>query len=48
MPKKVHINAKRKEKYVENEQSNEGIFLYKPGVNLPSLFEFCNQTVKVV
>ena len=44
--RKVVINNRRKEKMVELDSTCEGIFLYKPGVELPSLFQFTNQTVK--
>lgn len=39
---KVFINNKRKEKVLEVDAAYEGIFLYKPGMELPSLFHYAN------
>lgn len=39
---KVLINNKRKEKVLEVDSAFEGIFLYKPGMELPSLFHYAN------
>ena len=30
---------------MENDLAYEGIYLYKPGVELPSLYQYANQTV---
>lgn len=45
--RKVVINNRRKDKLVEMDASHEGVFLYKPGVELPSLFQFSSQTVRI-
>lgn len=44
--KRVIINNRAREKKVENDSAYEGIYLYKPGVELPSLYQFANQTVR--
>jgi hypothetical protein len=45
---KLFISTKRKEKPVEGDSTYEGIFLYKPGVELPSLFHFANELVPTI
>lgn len=46
--KRVVINNRQKDKKVENDAEYEGIYLYKPGVELPSLYQFANQTIKII
>jgi hypothetical protein len=43
--KRIFINNRGKDKKMENDQAYEGIYLYKPGVELPSLYQYANQTV---
>ncbi len=43
--KRVIINNRPKDKKIENDSLYDGIYLYKPGVELPSLYQFANQTV---
>jgi hypothetical protein len=33
---------------MENDSAFDGIYLYKPGVELPSLYQFANQTVLIL
>jgi len=39
------INNRVKDKKMETDSAYDGIYLYKPGVELPSLYQFSNQTV---
>ena len=43
--KRVIINNRVRDKKVEGDSAYDGIYLYKPGVELPSLYQFANQTV---
>ena len=38
-------NRLNKDKKQESDSTYEGIYLYKPGMELPSLYQFANQTV---
>jgi hypothetical protein len=44
----VFINNRAKDKKLENDAAYDGIYLYKPGVELPSLYQFANQTVSLL
>ena len=43
--RRVYINNRAREKKQESDSTYDGIYLYKPGVELPSLYQFANQTV---
>lgn len=43
--RRIFINNRVKDKKQESDSTYEGIYLYKPGVELPSLYQFANQTV---
>lgn len=43
--RRVFINNRSRDKKLENDSAYDGIYLYKPGVELPSLYQFANQTV---
>lgn len=43
--RKVTINNRAKEITHELDRSYDGIYLYKPGVELPNLFHLLNQSV---
>lgn len=45
--KRVIINNRSKDKKLENDSAYDGIYLYKPGVELPSLYQFANQSVQI-
>ena len=45
--RRVLINNRAKDKKVETDSAYDGIYLYKPGVELPSLYQFTNQNVAV-
>lgn len=45
--RRIFINNRSKDKKLENDSTYEGIYLYKPGVELPSLYQFANQTVSI-
>jgi hypothetical protein len=44
----VLINNRSRDKRNDGDSQFEGIYLYKPGVELPSLYQFANQTVKII
>jgi hypothetical protein len=43
--RRIFINNRAKDKKLENDSTYDGVYLYKPGVELPSLYQFANQTV---
>ena len=45
--RRIFINNRSKDKKLENDSTYEGIYLYKPGMELPSLYHFANQTVSI-